>query len=180
MSPSIRAPLRADLVRRFGGYWRMEAGNVVLVPGLVALVAHQLDAALGPATWAGAAAASFYLLLGAAYWRAKYHLVAYGTSPAPTVRLIARSRRFALVLLSVAAAVVALAWLLPGLRAGTVDLWAGTLLLVAAGLEEVNYFHVQLQHFDRAADFRRLLSGRGFRRAHLRRDLAALAGSARA
>ena len=33
-------------------------------------------------------------------------------------------------------------------------------------------FHRQLQHFDHRPDFRRLLRGDGFRRAHLARDLA--------
>lgn len=44
-------------------------------------------------------------------------------------------------------------------------------LAVLAGLEYVNYYHVQLQHFDNAADIKRLLSGRGFRPAHLARAL---------
>ena len=39
-------------------------------------------------------------------------------------------------------------------------------------LEYVNYYHVQLQHFDNMADWRRLLAGRGFRPAHMARDLA--------
>jgi hypothetical protein len=38
-----------------------------------------------------------------------------------------------------------------------------------AVLEYVNYYHVQLNHFDNAADFRRLLSGKGFRKPHLAR-----------
>jgi hypothetical protein len=32
---------------------------------------------------------------------------------------------------------------------------------------------VQLQHFDHAEDFRRLISGRGFRRSHLAKQIAA-------
>jgi hypothetical protein len=38
---------------------------------------------------------------------------------------------------------------------------------------------VQLQHFDNGADFKRLIGGRGFRRAHLARDLAAYRGRRR-
>jgi hypothetical protein len=40
-------------------------------------------------------------------------------------------------------------------------------------LEYVNYFKLQLQNFDHAPDLKRLLAGKGFRRAHLGRDLAA-------
>ncbi len=41
-----------------------------------------------------------------------------------------------------------------------------------ATLEYINYYHRQLQHFDNAADFRRLLTGHGFRQSHLARSLA--------
>lgn len=50
---------------------------------------------------------------------------------------------------------------------------AAAVCTALAALEFVNYYKVQLQHFDHAADFRRLLQGRGFRRAHMARDLAA-------
>jgi hypothetical protein len=40
-------------------------------------------------------------------------------------------------------------------------------------LEYINYYVVQLQHFDHASDFKRLLSGRGFREAHLAKALRA-------
>ncbi len=42
-----------------------------------------------------------------------------------------------------------------------------------ATLEYVNYFHVQLQNFDHAADIKRLTNGGGLRRAHMAKDLAA-------
>jgi hypothetical protein len=45
--------------------------------------------------------------------------------------------------------------------------------VVLAILEYINYYHYQLQHFDHAADFARLLSGRGFRRSHLSKAIAA-------
>jgi hypothetical protein len=58
------------------------------------------------------------------------------------------------------------------------DLWspdaiAAAVLATLAALEYVNYYHVQLQHFDNAADFKRLVSGKGFRRAHLARAIDA-------
>jgi hypothetical protein len=44
-------------------------------------------------------------------------------------------------------------------------------LLLLAVLEYINYYHVQLQHFDHAPDWKRLISGRGFRRSHLAREI---------
>ena len=43
--------------------------------------------------------------------------------------------------------------------------------VVFAALEYVNYYIVQLQHFDHIADLKRLLAGRGFREAHLAKAL---------
>jgi hypothetical protein len=48
---------------------------------------------------------------------------------------------------------------------------APVLLFLLAILEYVNYYHVQLQHFDHAPDWQRLISGRGFRRSHLAREI---------
>lgn len=43
-----------------------------------------------------------------------------------------------------------------------------------AMLEYVNYYHRQLQHFDHAADWKRLLEGRGFRASQMATDLQRL------
>ena len=40
-----------------------------------------------------------------------------------------------------------------------------------AVLEYINYYHWQLQHFDNASDFSRLIKGDGFRKSHLARAL---------
>ena len=40
-----------------------------------------------------------------------------------------------------------------------------------AVLEYINYYVVQLQHFDNAADWRRLWTGGGFRKSHLARAI---------
>ena len=49
-----------------------------------------------------------------------------------------------------------------------------TLVLTAlAVLEYVNYYKIQLQHFDHAPDFKRVMQGRGFRKAHMARELEA-------
>jgi hypothetical protein len=51
------------------------------------------------------------------------------------------------------------------------NLGAGVLTLLA-GLEYVNYYHRQLQHFDRLSAFKRLVTTGRLPRAHLARDLA--------
>jgi hypothetical protein len=51
------------------------------------------------------------------------------------------------------------------------DRVASLLVLLLAVLEYINYYHVQVQHFDHAADWQRLLAGRGFRRSHLAREI---------
>lgn len=47
------------------------------------------------------------------------------------------------------------------------------ILTLLAALEYVNYYHRQLQHFDRSSDFKRLITGGGFRRSHMARNLTA-------
>ncbi len=63
-------------------------------------------------------------------------------------------------------------------RALVVVGWSGAVVAAficsgLATLEYVNYFHVQLQYFDHAADIKRLMNGGGLRRAHMAKDLAA-------
>jgi hypothetical protein len=49
---------------------------------------------------------------------------------------------------------------------------AALILGTLALLEYVNYYVAQLQHFDHASDFKRLITGKGFRRPHLARVVA--------
>lgn len=166
-----RSPARAGLIRRLSGYWRMEAGNAVLLPVVVVLVADSAGQPLGPATLIGWAGAVALLIAGAVYWRAKLGALA-GRDPRPVLRLLARLRPGLLALSMIGAAAALAAW--AGLGVSAADRWAATAGGVLGLLEYANYYLVQLQHFDRAADFLRLIRGRGFRRAHLARDIAAL------
>ena len=61
---------------------------------------------------------------------------------------------------------------------GLADRNVATACAVLAVLEYVNYYHRQLQHFDSREDFRRLLTGKGFRKSWLARDLEGVAGDA--
>lgn len=175
MPPDPTPPAaRAKLLRRLKPYYRMEAANVVLVPA-VACVAVRASGAgsISPAMVASMAATSFLLVVGTIAWK----LVVDGLEGNPdTARrwvprlAAARLPAAGLILLSLGLT-GAEAWrTLPG---WTGSLIAAALLLVLAVLEYVNYYHYQLQHFDHAADFARLLSGRGFRRSHLSKAIAA-------
>jgi hypothetical protein len=163
----MRQPIR----KRLSGYWKMEAANVVFLPLFAVLLAHRLGQPLGVTSglaWAGALG---LLIAGAVYWRAKLRALD-GHDSRPALRALRRARvpLLSLTLVGVAAALAGWA----GAALSPADRWTATAGAVLGALEYVNYYAVQLQHFDRASDFRRLLTGRGFRPAHLARDLAAL------
>ena len=62
-------------------------------------------------------------------------------------------------------------WVFPQISVSLGDRIAATVCGLLAALEYINYYHRQLQHFDNAADFKRLMSGRGFRRSQMAADL---------
>ena len=165
---------RAKLLRRLKPYYKMEAANVVLVPAVayVAVVAYG-SGSVSLAMVAAMAATSFLLVVGTIAWK----VVVDGLEGDPDtarrwVPRLATARR-------PAAALILLALCLTGVEAyRTLPDWTGSLiaaaaLVVLATLEYVNYYHYQLQHFDHAADFVRLRTGRGFRRSHLSKAIAA-------
>ena len=163
---------RGRLQRRLKGYWRFEALNVLLVPAGAVYFASRCDGSLGACSLVALLAASLLLVAGAIYWRAKLIELLAGGSADPTVRRLAKARAWLLLFTCTAVLAAALSWL--GLARSGVDRWVATLAALLAVAEYVNYFHVQLQHFDHWPDLRRLLTGRGFRQAHLARDIAGL------
>ena len=84
----------------------------------------------------------------------------------------------ALVLTLAGCATALAGWWAPAWSAGLADRNVATAGAVLAVLEYVNDYHRQLQHFDSREDFRRLLSGKGFRTSWLARDLEAVARDA--
>lgn len=162
---------KARIERRLSSYWKLEAGNVLLIPAFVLFITA---GNMGLATLLALVPVMGLLAIGAAYWRAKHLQIIQGTSPDRVVRIVARWRSTML-----AATVVACAAAIWGHVAGVgfasrVDLWAATVLAVLAALEYANYYWRQLQHFDHADDFQRLLAGRGFRKSQLRQDMERL------
>lgn len=171
---STESTARAKLLRRLRPYYKMEAANVVMVP-LIACVAVLADPAgvIRPAMIAAMVATSFLLVVGTIAWK----MVVDGLEGNRATERTWVSRLDAARWPSLALILVAL--VLTGMEAAqSLPAWPGsliaaTILVVLAILEYINYYHYQLQHFDHAADFARLMSGRGFRRSHLSRAIAA-------
>ena len=159
---------RAALRKHLSSYWKMEAGNVLLVPLIVwAMVWSAGDAAM----WLGAAACSFLLVVGTAAWLLV--LAGLDGKPAQATRLVAfcaRAEIVSLLLLAAATLAAASAVITGGWPPRTLAAAGLTLL---GWLEYVNYYHWQLQNFDSQIDAKRLAAGRGLRRAHMGRAVRA-------
>jgi hypothetical protein len=99
------------------------------------------------------------------------HRSACGRSDANDVLPVLIAMRWPAIGFCAAAAVaVGIEWVNDG-PALSVRFVATNLLFLLAVIEYVNFYHVQIQHFDHAADWKRLVSGRGFRRSHLARAI---------
>ncbi len=159
---------REALIKRLSGYWKMEAGNVVLIP---AIILYLTEAKLSLLTWLALVPMMGLLLIGTVYWKAKLAQIEIGTDIAPVAMILARWQWPMLGLTLAALAAMVTLWIEPSLATGRADQWSGTAAATLAALEYVNYYHRQLQHFDHWADWKRLLSGRGFRRSQLREDI---------
>lgn len=164
--------LAGPIAKRLRWYWRMEAANVVLLPALAWIFVWQTGGAVTAAFVLAALACSGLLLIGALYWRA----VLRRMEGAAAVFDYWLPRLAAVQWLSAAVVIAAAISTAVELALISGD-WGASLIVAAvlttlAAAEYVNYYHVQLQHFDNWADFRRLIKGRGFRRAHMARDIA--------
>jgi hypothetical protein len=164
---------KAALIRRLRMYWQVEAGNVVMVPGVAMAAVHIYGGKIGWPTILAASACAALLVIGALAWRMELANVQGKPQVAQYWTPILARLQAPMLLLSLSAC-GAVVWRL----ATWADLWspdaiAAAVLATLAALEYVNYYHVQLQHFDNAADFKRLVSGKGFRRAHLARAIDA-------
>jgi hypothetical protein len=174
MTPADRTQA---LRQRLGPYWKIEISAALLLPLSVLRIAPPRTIAEGIALALSLLAVALLLLVGGAYWLAVLKRAQGNGALFTTVmRLadVAERPAIALIVSACIASGIALAahgWSRPVIAAFSCS--------GLAVLEYVNYYRVQLQHFDRVADFKRLLSGRGFRKAHLRRDLAAFREASR-
>jgi hypothetical protein len=163
---------KEKLLKRLRPYWKMELANVFVVPGIAMFVLRYLG---GKVTWAVGAsmlATSFLLIVGTIAIKMLVDSLEKNrtTEQAWVPRLaMARWPSILLIALAIGFTVVEAVSTLPRFSA---SLGCAALLTLLAILEYINYYHVQLQHFDNAADFRRLITGKGFRKSHLARAIA--------
>jgi hypothetical protein len=161
-----------DSPRNFRTYAAIEASNAVLIPGAALLLAPPTR----PAEWVSVslaiAACAGFLLLGASYWAALDRRLRASDRRSLNRVLFLADRLELPLLLAVAAALIALIFgvLIHGFRW---PLGAAGILTLLAVLEYVNYYHRQLQHFDRWSDFKRLVLTRRLPASHMAKDLAA-------
>lgn len=165
---------RADLLARLEPYWKMEAGNIIGVP-LIVLVLTK--GKIGWITMVPLAGTMFLLGIGAVYWRMKVRqLRGEEAREEAVLGWLARLQGPSLILCLAGIATSALGWIAPQFSIGQPDRIAASACALLAALEYVNYYHRQVQHFDNKADFKRMLTGKGFRPSWMARDLAAWRG----
>lgn len=159
----------SSLVKRLSSYWKMEAANVILVPVAMIFLAQ------GKVGWASIATfvpMMLLLIIGTAYWRAKLKQL---TEPdfafEQTMRRIKKAHPFTLVSTLASIMIAFLIWIMPSFSAGLADRICASIAALLAALEYINYYHRQIQHFDNLADWKRFISGRGFRKSQMARDL---------
>lgn len=157
--------------RDFAGYAKLEAMNVVFVPGLALWFGWPQTLIETIVVGVAILAAAGFLVIGTLYWRGLAARLRGDPLTAMTaaLRIADRWERplvlvTALATILLAAGIMAVGW--------TAAIIASAALTALAWLEYVNYYHWQLQNFDRMADTKRLFAGRGLRRSHMARDLA--------
>lgn len=150
----------------------MEAGCALLFPVLAIYWWPPKSVAEAGALALSLLACCSLLVVGAYYWWAAVKRIDGDRGPiAKVVRLADRWER---VLLGLSLLAMAVAVALVVARGVSSAALAALGFAFLACLEYLNYYHVQLQNFDHAADFRRLLRTRRLRRSHLAADLEAL------
>ncbi len=160
------------LRKRLSSYWKLELMNVVAVPAIMIFVAVMAGHKIGLGAYLTMVPMCGLLIIGGIYWRVKYQALEVGPSAIWKAMPLINFAKIPLLLLSLAAIIYASAlWVYSDLKISNGSRWIATASAVMAGLEYVNYYHRQLQHFDHWADFKKLLTGKGFRRAQMARDL---------
>lgn len=146
--------------------------NVVLVPLIMILWPLSYGYKIGWGAYFTMIPMCGLLYVGGIYWRAKRQALDKGMNPVRLVMPKISKAQYPLLLLTLIGIVIAvLLWVRPQLSFPRGDQWVATIAATLAGLEYINYYHRQLQHFDHLSDFKRLLTGRGFRRSQLAKDL---------
>ena len=160
------------LTKRLDGYWKMELGNVCLVPVCMVLTAYLFEYPLGWLTWFSLVPMCGLLMIGGLYWRAKLlHVQGQRLSMERLLPWVHRMQWPFAVSSILVLALCLTSWVGDNLALSFGDKITASVAATLAVLEYVNYYHRQLQHFDHAADWKRLLGGKGFRESQMATDL---------
>ena len=158
--------------KRLDSYWKLELMNVIVLPAVMVLWPLSYGYRIGWGSYFSMIPMCGLLYIGGIYWRSKRQALDVGIAPVQLVMPRISKAQYPLMLLSIIAITIAiLLWVRPDLSASRGDQWTATTAAALAGLEYINYYHRQLQHFDHGPDFKRLLAGQGFRRSQLAKDL---------
>jgi hypothetical protein len=158
-------------VRRLSTYWKIVASNVVLIPALAVYLVLKSGGTISIALVLSCLACSVLLVIGTIVLRMMLRKAdGDANATAAWIPVLIRMRWPAIGLCVAAAVAVGVECINTGPRFSAQFIAPAVLLLLAV-LEYINYYHVQLQHFDQAPDWKRLISGRGFRRSHLAREI---------
>ena len=162
------------VAKRLAWYWQVEVGNALLIPAFVVFAVRAYGDGVEWPTMVALLPVIGLLVIGGLYWRGKLNQLRGDASALdPALALADRAQRGLLVLTALALALGIGAFILTIPGSDAVNRWAALIASLLALAEYVNYYHRQLQHFDNWADFKRLLTGKGFRPAKMAVDLAA-------
>jgi hypothetical protein len=167
--------MKEKLRRRLTMYWQLELLNAAALPSAAVFFSFA-QGPLGVASILALIPMTGLLIAGGLYWRSKLHEITLKEAPDRTVAILARLQLPLLILTIAGALAASVSVALPSARASAYDAIIASAAATLALLEYVNYYHIQLQHFDNWADFMRLITGRGFRRSKLSDDMARLRG----
>ena len=149
----------------------MEVANAPLMPAIMLFLCFQTDQAVGLGFALACVPMCGLLILGGLYWRAKLQQLEGRSETLERVLGQALKWRLPLLATTSLALVLAVGVWFTDLAASTGERWCISIAAVLAGLEYINYYHRQLQHFDNWPDFKRLITGRGLQRSWMARDL---------
>ena len=157
-------------LRDLRSYGRLEALNALLVPGIATYYGWPRDFVGAIALALANLGMVIGLIVGALYWLAVAARIERNPHPLSRALTVAHVAQIPMLSVVVAAMIGVIG--LTVVRGVSLSTGVAIIVTLLGALEYVNYYHVQLQHFDNKPDWRRLLAGRGFRAAHLARDLA--------
>jgi len=166
------------LEKRLRAYGKMEFLSVLFIPITFSGVMLSRGEKFGWFSFVCYVPTAALLIVGASYWRAK--LQRLYSSDAPLKRMLSYAVSYHVVILCACVAAVVFCIIdlfFVDLSRGSGDRYGGQIATTLAVAEYINYYHIQLQHFDHLPDFRRLLKGKGFRKSHLRKDIEKYYGS---